>query len=386
MATRSRPITVKELGALAKKPGRHSIGNGLLFVVRESGRCSWLARVRTPDGRRRDIGLGPFPDVSLVEAKDKVAEHRKTAREGVDPLERKREAERVTPTFRIAAEQVFDERKAGFKSPVHRKQWIGTLREYAYPFIGNLPVDQVDGPQVVSMLKPIWVRVPETARRVLQRTATVVAWSTAHGYREHELPVNAIRMGLPPQPKKNRHHDAVAVEDAPQIFRKIVAGEGVSYSCLQFLVLTAARSGEARGARWDEIDLELKTWTVPAERMKAGEAHTIPLSQAAIDILRVQPRIAPNEEFVFPGLREGKPIVDAALSKIMRALHPTATVHGWRSTFRDWTAERTNYPGEVAEAALAHVVGNKVEAAYRRTKYIDRRRDLMAEWAEFLRA
>lgn len=382
---RKASITVKEVEALAKRPGRHSIGSGLILVVRESGAASWIARVRSPDGRRKDIGLGRFPEVSLKEASTKAAEHRKVSRDGVDPVARKRELKRVMPTFEKAAETVFAERENGFRNKKHGAQWIGTLREFVIPAIGSMPVDQVDGPTVVRVLKPIWLKVPETARRVLQRVATVIAWAAAHGYRDHELPVRAIRMGLPPQPaKKPKHHAAVSVEAASEAFQKLTGGEGVARDCLRFIILTAARSNEARGAKWSEIDFESKTWTVPPERMKAGEEHIVPLSEPAIALLRSLPRIAPNEDFLFPGIRRGRSIVDAAVSKSMRIALPTGTVHGWRSTFRDWAAERTSFPGEVAEAALAHTVRNKVEAAYRRTKYLEQRRTLMTRWAEFL--
>jgi len=383
MEKRSRSITVREVETLARKPGRHSVGDGLLFVVQPSGASSWLARVRAPGGKRRDIGLGRYPDVSLAEAREQSAKHRKVAREGVDPVARKRELARVMPTFAEACETAFAERASGFRNAKHGAQWIGTLRDFAFPTLGALPVDQVDVPAVVRTMKPLWLRVPETARRVLQRIATVIAWAAAHGHRDHELPVRAIRMGLPPQPKKSGHHAAVAVEDAPAIWRKLGDGVGAARQCLRLLILTGARSREARGTRWDELDLEKATWTVPADRMKAGAEHIVPLSKPALSLLRSIPRVD-GAEYVFPGLKKGKPIVDAAVSKVMREAAPGMTVHGWRSTFRDWAAERTSVPGEVAEAALAHTIQNKVEAAYRRTKYLDKRRHLMDLWADYL--
>lgn len=384
---RRASITVKEVEALAKKPGRHSIGSGLILVVRESGAASWIARVRSPDGRRKDIGLGRFPEVSLKEAGARASEHRKVSRDGADPVARKRELQRVMPTFEKAAEEYYSGRKAGFRNKKHGAQWIGTLREFVFPVIGSMPVDKVDGPTVIRVLNPIWLKVPETARRVLQRIATVIAWAAAHGHRDHELPVRSIRTGLPRQPeKKPKHHAAVPVEDAPAAFQKLEGDHGVARNCLRFIVLSAARSNEARGAKWSEIDLEAKTWTVPADRMKAGEEHVVPLSEPAVALLKSLPRVAPNEDFLFPGIRRGRAIVDAAVSKSMRIALPNGTVHGWRSTFRDWAAERTSFPGEVAEAALAHTVRNKVEAAYRRTKYLEQRRTLMTRWAEFLEA
>ena len=244
-------------------------------------------------------------------------------------------------------------------------------------------VDEVDVPTVTRTLKPIWREKPETARRVLQRIASVISWSVAHGHREHELAVNALRMGLGDQAAKVTHHEAISVEDAPAMFAKIEANENLSARCLVFAILTASRSGEARGARWDEIDLQARTWTVPEDRMKAGRTHIVALSPKAIEFLENAERLQNKAGLIFPNSK-GKPFSDMALLKVAKAT-TGGTVHGWRSTFRDWAAERTNIPGEVVEAALAHTVKNKVEAAYRRTNYLEKRRPLMAAWADYLK-
>lgn len=387
---RKAPATVAEVNAL-RTPGRHSIGGGLILVVNASGTRSWLARVRDPNGKRRDIGLGSYPDVSLKEARDRVAELRRQARDGLDPVAEKHKARETVPTFKQAAVRAHDERKAGYRNAKHRDQWINTLKEYAYPSFGNLPVNQITGPMIVQCMKKIWTAKPETARRVLQRIGTVIAWSAAHGYREHEAPMQAIRMGLPPQPKGKSHHAAIAYKDAPGIVKKLAGKpESTARNALLFLIWTAARSGEARGATWDEIDLTEKTWTVPAERIKMGREHIVPLSPPALALLERLHDVRTGD-LIFPGLRhrrsraKGEPMLsDAAVSKVMRELDDDATVHGWRSTFKDWASEETNAPSEVSEKALAHQISNAVERAYRRGDLLDKRRKLMDAWAGYL--
>ena len=380
---RRAPATVAEVNAL-REAGRYSIGDGLLLVVNASGARSWLARVRDPSGKRRDIGLGRYPEVTLKEARDRAAEHRKTARDGLDPVVVKRKAKQTTPTFREAASRVHAERKGGFKNPKHAAQWLTTLREYAFPTIGNLPVDQITGPMIVGVMKKIWTAKPETARRVLQRVGTVIAWSAAHGYREHEAPMQAIRMGLPPQPKGTKNHAAIAYKDAPAFLRDLRgAEETMGRTALEFLILTAARSGEARGAKWGEIDLEAATWTVPAERIKMAREHVVPLSAPALAIVKRLHEHRSHPELVFPSYTK-KPLTDAALSKVMREMGSTDTVHGWRSAFRDWGAEETAVASEVLEKALAHQIPNAVERAYRRGDLLEKRRQLMTAWANFL--
>lgn len=380
---RKAPATVLEVKAMVD-PGRYSIGDGLLLVVNTGGSRSWLARVRDGNGRRRDIGLGRYPEVSLKEARDRAAGHRKTVRDGLDPVVEKRKAKQTTPTFKEAAVRTHNERKDGFKNVKHAAQWLTTLEEYAYPSFGALPVDQVTGPMIVNAMKKIWLSKPETARRTLQRIGTVIAWAAAHGYREHEAPMLAIRMGLPPQPKGKKGHAAIPYKDAAAFMSELrVAEETNGRNALQFLILTAARSSEARGALWDEIDLEAATWTVPPERIKMAREHIVPLSAPAVALLKRLHDDRTDSPFVFASYTK-KQITDAALSKVMREMGSTDTVHGWRSAFRDWGAEETNFPSEVLEKALAHQIPNAVERAYRRGDLLDKRRQLMDAWAAYL--
>lgn len=387
---RRAPATVAEVNSY-RTPGRYSVGDGLLLVVNPSGSRSWLARVRDPSGKRRDIGLGRFPEVTLKEARDRAAEHRKVVRDGLDPVVEKRKAANTIPTFAEAAQRVYDERKSGFKNDKHSAQWLSTLKDYAYPMLGSRPIDKVTGPLIVQAVKPIWLAKPETARRTLQRIGVVISWATAHGYREHEASMKAIKMGLPPQPKGVKHFAAVPYADAPAVFAKLRAEpETIARLALQFTILTCVRSGEARGARWDEVDLEARTWTVPADRMKMKTEHVVPLNDSATAMLR-QLHASRSSSLIFPGLQRrtskpggDKPLSDVAVTKALQLVAPDATVHGWRSTFRDWGAEETNVASEVLEKALAHQISSAVERAYRRGDLLEKRRQLMQAWDSFL--
>lgn len=379
---RKAPATVTEVNAI-RSPGRHSIGGGLILAVSTSGARSWLARVRDPSGRRRDIGLGPFPDVKLAEARDRAADLRRMVRDGLDPVAEKRRARRLVPTFREAARRAHAERQGTYRNAKHAAQWITSLEAHAFPKLGDRNVDQIDAAAIIHALLPIWLEIPETARRVRQRIAAVLNWAHAHGYRPTEAPMQSVSAGLPRQPKKSGRFEAMPYPELPAFVTEL-RGEPptVGRMALLLTILTAARSGETRGATWDEFDLDAALWFIPGERMKAGEPHTVPLSDAAIAIL--QPlHEARSGDVVFPGAK-GRPLSDATLSKILRDKGRPCTVHGFRSSFRDWVAETMAVPGEVAEAALAHAIPNKVEAAYRRTKYLDQRRTLMQAWANFL--
>lgn len=387
---RRAPATIAEVNSY-REPGRYSIGDGLLLVVNASGSRSWLARVRDPLGKRRDIGLGRYPEVSLKEARERASEHRRLARDGVDPVAEKRRARTVIPTFKDASESVFNERKTGFKNEKHAWQWLTTLKEYAWPTLGSKPVDQITGPMIVHAVKPIWLEKPETARRTLQRIGIVIAWATAHGFREHEASMRSIRMGLPPQPKGVKHFAAVPYVDAPTLYAELLAQpETVSRLALQFIILTGVRSGEGRGARWGEVDLNARTWTVPGERMKMKTEHVVPLSDGAMGLLtRLHDKR--SGELIFPGVRgkrtkrDGEPILsDVALTKALQKIAPEATVHGWRSTFRDWGSEETAFASEVLEKALAHQIASAVERAYRRGDLLEKRRQLMQAWENYL--
>lgn len=371
----------------AKKPGRHTDGNGLTLLVKASGSRSWVLRIQVA-GKRRDFGLGSFDDVSPAEARDKALELRKQYQSGIDPVAAKKAVRNTAtsmPTFGDAARSAYEERKETWRNKKHAAQWMTTLDSYALPYIGDVPVDQVDGPAVRDLLANIWLTKPETARRVRQRIGVVLDWAFAKGYRDAEAHMKAISKGLPPQPKKDSHLATLPYEKAAHVMAELAKSESVGKLALRFLILTAARSGEVRGATWQEIDLDEKTWTITGSRMKAGKEHIVPLSPQAIAILDTVSSFGGNpRDVVFPG-KSRRPISDATLSKVLRDNFSfKATVHGFRSTFRDWAVEKTDVLGDIVEAALAHTVNNKVEAAYRRTNYLEKRRGLMRLWSEFI--
>lgn len=385
-AARGAKATVKQVEAI-RAAGRHSIGGGLLLVVSASGSRSWIARVRDPRGHRRDIGLGSFPGVGLAEARERVDELKRQVRNQLDPVAEKRKGRHTAiPTFEAAAAKAHDEQKSGWRNEKHRAQWLSSLKAYAFPAIGKLRVDVITAAMVRDLLLPIWLEKPETARRVKQRIGAVLDWAHSKGYREQEAPLRSISRGLPRQPKRVGHFAALPYDDLPELMSKLAERDSIGRLALRFLIFTAARSGEVRGARWSEIDAGNKTWTLPASRMKAGRVHIVPLSDSALIILEtLRAARAPGADpLVFPGLR-GRPLSDMTLAKALRSAGGQGvTVHGFRSAFRDWVAEQTSFPGEWAEAALAHSVRNKVEAAYRRTQYLEQRRRLMDAWAAFI--
>lgn len=366
-----------------KEPGRYSDGDGLILQLYGPGRGSWMLRVQS-SGRRHDIGLGPLSELGLAEAREKARELRKEAKSGVNlTIERKKEREAV-PTFKAAAELVHEEHKAGWKNGKHQQQWINTLETYAFPKIGRMLVSDIEGPAIRDVLAPIWLTKPETARRVRQRISAVLDWAYARGFRASEAPIRSLARGLPRQPKKRGHFEAMPYEEVPDFVAELRSRVSVGRLALEFLILTATRSGEVRSCAWSELDLERGLWTIPADRMKAGKEHVVPLTASAIDVLaRVRLFRSPASDFVFQGQNPKKVISDMTLLKIMRDRDSGVTIHGFRSSFRDWAAENSELPGEVAEAALAHTVANKVEAAYRRTNYLEKRKILMADWTEF---
>jgi|TARA_B100000029_G_scaffold100449_1_gene90652 integrase len=369
-----------------KKPGRYSDGEGLILKFAGPGKGSWIVRVQS-DGKRRDIGLGPLSDVSLTQARDAARLIRKETRAGVDVLAKRKKENVKVPSFREAAYIVHQEHKIVWKNGKHQVQWIRTLETFAFPSIGERLVSEIGVPAIRDVLSPIWLTKPETARRVKQRIGSVLDWACAKGYREFEAPMRSVLRGLPRQPKKKGHFAAMPYPDVPAFFSSLKQRSSVGRLALEFLILTATRSGEVRGACWSEIDLKKKLWTVPAERMKAGNAHIIPLAETAIDVLqRARTFRNPRSDLVFPGKNPMRQLSDMTLLKILRDRNEDFTVHGFRSAFRDWVAEKTDYPGEVAEAALAHTIANKVEAAYRRTDYLEKRKPLMKDWGNFCRA
>lgn len=377
------------------KPGdRLADGDGLRLDVDGNGNASWVFRFKSPvTAKERYLGLGPLRDVSLSEARDLAADARKLVRSGVDPINQKREARasaRVAAkrdmTFRQCAERFIDSREATWKNPIHRQQWRNTLRDYVYPEIGSWPVADVDVAAVLKILEPIWQQKPETASRIRGRIEAVLDWATMAEYRSGDNP--AVWRGrlahLLPSRKKVRavrHHDALPYLEMPKFWKSLSADTSDSAALLRFIILTASRFSEAARAEWSEINTEKQIWIVPAVRMKGGREHIVPLTDEAMAVLK-QSRT--NAGLIFPGQRVGRPISDVSVAKaIKRHTALPATCHGFRSCFRDWCGDKTDVPREIAEAALAHTIGNDVEAAYRRSSAIEKRRALMVLWSRY---
>lgn len=366
----------------AREPGRYGDGDGLWLVIGKRGGKSWIVRVQK-DGRRRDIGLGSASKVPLKLARERAIDVREKLERGIDPVAERAKAAGI-PTFLEAIKTVHTENAPNWKNPKHSAQWINTLETYAVPTLGNRSVADIDAAAVRDCLAPIWLEKPETARRLRQRINTVVDWAVGKGYRDSGLALAVIDKALPRQRAKPKHHAALPYSDIPAFMRNLRESESMGRLALEAVILTAARSGEVRFMTWDELDLEAATWTVPAERMKAGREHVVPLSPQAVALLeRMKPHRREYTKLVFPGQKRGKPLSDMTLTKALRNMGLSVTAHGFRSTFRDWVAERTNYPDAVAEMALAHVVSEKQVAAYKRTTLLEKRRNLMAAWADF---
>ncbi|MCZ8081099.1 MAG: integrase arm-type DNA-binding domain-containing protein [Rhodobacteraceae bacterium] len=429
------PKRIEELSALDVKrlshPGEgrrnalHSVGGvvGLFLQVTPTGGKSWVLRV-TVGTKRRDIGLGSFPTVTLAQAREKARAARDTIEAGRDPVEERKaikaalaEAQRPRLTFTKAMEKALAARLDAFKSEKHRKQWQATLDQYAVPIIGSLPVDAVDTAAVLRVLSQevmdkvwkvegtLWNARTVTATRLRQRIEAVLTWATVAGHRSGDNPARwagNLKELLPAPGKiaKTEHHPALALEDASAWFSDLRKHSGFGVRALEFAILTGARSDEVRGATWDEINLDAALWIIPAIRMKMGKEHRVPLASEAIALLKDLPKIDSNQ-LVFPAARGGE-LSDMTLSATMRRMHKSAVEaggagyldpqtkrpavpHGLRSTFRDWVSERTSFPGDMAEVALAHKISNAVEAAYRRGDMVEKRRAMMAAWADFLK-
>lgn len=393
------PRKAAELSALAvqriRSPGLHAVGGvaGLHLQVSGSGARSWILRAMVGQ-RRRDIGLGGYPDVTLSGARDQARLLREKIGNGLDPVEEARQARQALKstqasvrTFRQCAESYIAAHEAGWKNAKHTAQWASSLAAYVYPAIGSLSVRDVGLSHVLNILEPIWTTKTETATRVRGRVDLVLDWAAARGYREGPSPARwrgHLDKLLPKPTKVARveHHLALPVRDVPAFMRRLRAAEGTAARALEFTILTAARSGEVRGARWDEIDIDAGIWTVPAERMKAGREHRVPFSDRAVQLVVQQPRRA-DSPYVFAAARGGT-LSDMSLTAVLRRMKVPAVPHGFRSTFRDWVGEMTNHPGDLAEMALAHTLGSKVEAAYRRGDMFDKRRELMSDWERFV--
>ena len=368
------------------QPGRYGDGRGgyglsLLVKPTSSGRLSktWSQRVRL-HGRVTNIGLGAYPVVSLAEARKKALENRRTIEQGLDPR-----GSRV-PTFAQATEKVIAIHAAGWKpGGKSEKQWRASLATYACPRLGRTPVDKITTADVMACLVPIWHTRPETARRVRQRIGAVMRWAIAQGFRADNPAGDAIAAALPSHSGRRQHHRALPHANVAASVATIRASAAYPTTALafEFLVLTACRSGEVRGARWDEVDLASATWTIPSTRMKSAREHRVPLPARAVEVLAEARRFRDRSGLVFPS-PTGRQLSDATLSKLLRENGIPAVPHGYRSSFRDWAAELTDVPREICELALAHVNSDRVEAAYRRSDLFDRRRDLMEHWAEYL--
>ena len=389
MATKINKLSARQVDSLA--PGFYSDGAGLYLRVRHAGSKSWVFRY-TRHGKVREIGLGGVHSRSLAVARSLASDMRTSLTNGGDPatvVPERAGVPTATPTFRDCAQALIASKRPGWRNPKHAQQWEHTLRDFVLPHIGDKAPDSVSLADVKAILTPIWATKTETATRVRQRMEAVLDWAYVHGLRAGENPARwrgVLDKVLPP-PNKVRtveHFAAMPYRQIPDLMAHLLAKPHSSARCLQFLVLTAARSIEARGARWDELDLEGGVWTIPADRMKAHRPHRVPLSDAALRVLTDTPRIV-GQPLVFSGARRGR-LSDVALTKAVRAFDATATVHGFRSAFREWAAEQTSVPAAVCELALAHVNKDRVEAAYQRSDLFEKRRALMLAWAHYVSA
>ncbi len=401
------PIKAKGLVAAKLKhlkPGRHADGGGLYLHVSEGGR-SWLFRFLSPDGRRKNMGLGSLDFVSLAEARAKAADLAKELRQGVDPLDAKGEARAAKAeatakaraaaahSFSRVAEAYIEAHRPGWKNAKHAAQWEATLRTYADPVFGLVPVGKIETSHILQCLAPLWTAKNETASRVRGRVESILDYAAVQGWRPAAVPNPARWKGhlevlLPARAKVAavEHHAALAWAEAPAFLNTLRGQPGLAARALELVLLTACRTGEALQARWGEIDPDAGVWAIPAERMKAGKAHRVPLAPAALALLAsIRPADALPGAFIFPGQRPGKSLSNMACAMVLRRMgRGEITVHGCRSTFRDWAGDATGYDRETIEASLAHVTGNAVEAAYRRGDALAKRRRLMADWASYL--
>ena len=388
------PHPVNALSAAAvrnpKKPGRYGDGNGLYLVVEPSGAKRWMVRV-VIKGRRTDLGLGSARLVSLSEAREQAANIRKLARAGDDPLAQRRRERRAIPTFEQAARTVHTERVPTFRNPKHAAQWYQSLATYAFPVFGTERVDRLQSSDVLRALNPIWLTKPETARRVKQRIETVFNWAKAHGFASDDNPAATVGEVLPRQGDTKEHFAAMPYAQVPGFVASLAESQVSEPTRLgiELMILTALRTNEVRKGQWVEVDWEAQTWTIPAARQlkkKKPTPHFVPLSPRAVVILRRLQVIGGGPPFMFPGARGDKPISDMTFLMALRRLKLDVTIHGFRSSFRDWASEETNHRSEVIEKSMAHEIANKVEAAYRRGDLLAKRRALMEDWAGFVTA
>jgi integrase len=373
-----------------KKPGYHADGGGLYLQVTASGARSWIFRY-TGSGRRHEMGLGSYPDVTLKAARETAAEMRSLRAAGRDPLQVRR-AERQQRaggvTFAEAAAAYIAAHEPSWRNPKHRQQWSNTLATYVLPSLGSVPVADIETSHVTRVLEPIWLAKTETATRVRQRVEAILDWAAARGLRTGENPARwrghlDKLLARPTRVRTVRHHPALPYAELPAFMLELEGQKGVAARALTFCILTAARTGEVIGALWSEIDGDV--WTIPGTRMKSGREHRVPLSLPAQQIIEeLRALSADADGFVFPGGRGTKPLSNMAMAAVLKRMgRGGITAHGFRSSFRDWARESTNFPREVAETSLAHILKDKVEAAYARGDLLDKRRELMAAWADY---
>lgn len=387
MAALSGKLTKRLIESLG--PGRHGDGGGLYLVVDPSGARRWIVRVTVKGQKNRlgqplrtDFGLGGADVVSLQDARERALSYRRMARNGLNP---RFNAKRDIPTFAELAEQVHIERLPTWKNPKHATQWINTLRDYAFPKIGRMPVDGIGQPEVLMCLSPIWTEKHETAKRLAQRIKAVLDVARSKGFRENENPVTAIKEArvLPKVNAKPKHHDAMRWEDVPAFYADLRQRAAISAKALMFTCLAGSRTGEVLGMRWEELDFEAMLWNCPPERMKGGEKHRVPLTDEMVAIL--EPLKALGSEYVFEGQKRNHPLSNMSMLMLLRRMKVEGvTVHGFRSTFRDWAAEVANAPRDVAEMSLAHRVGSDVELAYKRSDLLAQRRALIERWNHYV--
>ena len=383
----------------ATEIGYHRCDRGLYLQVAGSGTKSWLFRYKSPvTAKQREMGLGSLNLVPLAAARDIAVECRRQVLSGLDPLEERARNKRArhleqarSITFQQAAELCIASKKPEWKNAKHAQQWSNTLNAYAYPVFGDLSISDLDTDLVLKAIEPIWISKAETASRVRQRIETVWDWARARKYVEGENPARLRGhldkiLAKTAKVKRVKHHAAVPYKQIATFITKLRGRKGSSALAMEFMILTAARTGEVRGARWQEIDLATKVWTIPADRMKAGKEHRVPLCDRALQILNSMKSNRNPDEFVFPGWKAGTGLSDGAMLALLRKMEVGPyTPHGFRSTFRDWAAEEAHqFSNETVELALAHTIRNKAEAAYRRGDQLERRRELMAAWSEHI--
>ena len=371
-------------------PGDYTDGGGLTLRVSKSGARHWFQRIRI-QGKQQNLAIGSYPAVSLAEARRKALENTAAVLDGRNPIEERRAAREAatakagTPTFRQMAEVVIELRRPTWSSVKHAGQWTSTLQTYAYPVIGGKRIDEITTADTLAVLTPIWNSKTETATRVRQRMEAVFDYAIAQGWRTGNPAGGALSKALPHRPRLKQHHPALPYAEVPAALHAVreSSADAVTRLAFEFMVLTAARAGEVRGAAWAEVDLEVATWTIPAARMKARKEHRVPLSDQAVAVLLESRTPGGGDGLIFPAKRNGGPLSNMVFEMLLRRLQIPAVPHGFRSSFRDWTLEATATPWAVAEAALAHTLGNALTAAYARTDLFERRRTLMQEWASF---